>query len=115
MTIISFNYMLLMLLILFGLSAIKLFMVHGTPTAVQRLAARLQQTTLQHLMAWRFHYPRFFCCLVPPAPASFKINVDVATRPTFSVAACLCRDDTGCIVHAEGRGSSSDFCRSNRW
>ncbi|KAB1221129.1 hypothetical protein CJ030_MR3G024374 [Morella rubra] len=78
--------------------------VHGgSPTVIPRLVARLQQTTLQHLVAWQFHHPRFSVSWVPPLPGSFKINVDVATHDAFSLAACICRDASGRIVHAEAR------------
>lgn len=37
----------------------------------------------------------------PPPPGVFKINVDIAIRPSFLVAAIVCRDSAGVIFHAE--------------
>ncbi|KAB1215305.1 hypothetical protein CJ030_MR4G018391 [Morella rubra] len=40
---------------------------------------------------------------LPPLPGIIKVNVDVAMRPLFAMAACVCRDHQGKILYAAAK------------
>lgn len=65
------------------------------------LAQHLRQLCIQHLDAWALNSVTQSLAWKPPAPGVIKVNVDVAVRASFSMAACICRDYGGIILHAE--------------
>lgn len=77
--------------------------VHGEDgIEILHLVDRVRRTSLSHLAAWKS-----FCPLSPPVwyPPLWciKINVDVAVRSSFSMAACVGKDSLGNVLHAETR------------
>lgn len=76
--------------------------IHGAArTDICTLVARVHQVYSSHIAVWHQHQQVSSPVWQPLDPGSVKINVDVATRPHFSMVACICRDFQRRVLHVE--------------
>jgi hypothetical protein len=58
------------------------------------LLKRIKNSISHHMEAWYLRHP-IFSHWTPPLIGSFKVNFDVAIRPSFAVVAAILRDHLG--------------------
>lgn len=63
--------------------------------------ARRRRVTMHHVNAWQLRHQHLSHEWHPPDPGVIKINVDVAIRPSYAMAACVCRHFQGLFLETK--------------
>jgi hypothetical protein len=92
------KFLLLLLVIIFGLSGIKLIMKVLSRMLLLYISSTINKTVLEHHAAWKSTLAISREVWQSPSPHFFKINYDTAIRYIFSAQVVVCRDSRGFII-----------------